>query len=109
MELTSFDCIKKVLVTTKTQKLMKTEGKVAFEVDPRANKVMIKRAVQSLWANVKVTKVATVSVPGRTKRLKKGVTVVVGAYKKAYVTMSNLEAADSASGSFGKTDKPTIV
>ena len=109
MKFTSFDLIKKVLVTTKTKKLMSAENKVAFEVDPRANKVMIKHAVEELWANVKVVKVATVSVPGRTKRLKRGLQVVVGAYKKAYVTMRNLDVADNTIKASVSTDKPAVV
>lgn len=104
MELTSFDCIKKVLVTSKTQKMMKLQNQVAFEVDPRANKVMIKKAVEQLWNNVKVTKVATITVPGRTKRLKKGLTVVVGGYKKAYVSMNNVDLGDSSVSAI-RTDK----
>jgi large subunit ribosomal protein L23 len=92
MELTSFDCIKKILVTSKSRKLLKTHGQIVFEVDPRANKIMIKRAAEELWDGVKVKKVAVITVPGRRKRLKKGVQVLVGGYKKAIVSVVDAAA-----------------
>lgn len=90
MKLTKFDCIKRVLVTQKSKMLLKQRSQVVLEVHPRANKPMIKQAAQELLGDVKVKKVAVINVPGRSKRLKRGISVVVGAHKKAIVTVVGL-------------------
>jgi large subunit ribosomal protein L23 len=105
MKLTSFDCIKKVLITSKSKKLAQNFGQIVLEIDPRANKSMIKKAAEELWENVKVKKVATMTVPGRSKRLKKGLVVVVGGYKKAIVTVSNAAALGMDAGSRDEEQK----
>jgi len=92
MELTSFDYIKKILVTSKSKKLAKTLGQIVFEVHPLANKTIIKRAVEELWSGVKVNKVAMVTVPGRHKILKRGLRVLLGGYKKAIVSVVDTES-----------------
>jgi ribosomal protein L23 len=105
MKLTSFDCIKRVLVTSKSKKLAKNYGQIVLVIDSRANKSMVKKAAEELWENVTVKKVATMTVPGRTKRLKKGLSVVVGGYKKAIITVSNASALGMAADSVMDEDK----
>ena len=95
---TAHTIIKRPLLTEKSTRLRETGGhddphvegdeyaqKIAFEVDPDANKVEIRRAVEKLF-NVKVTDVHTQIVRGKEKR--------VGRYmgrrptrKKAVVTL----------------------
>ena len=81
-----FDIIKRPCLTEKANLLQETQSKVIFKVDPRANKIEIKNAVESLF-NVKVAKVATTSMTGKRKRVgaKYGVT---SNWKKAYITLS---------------------
>jgi hypothetical protein len=45
------------------------------------------------------------TVPGRSKRLKKGLVVVVGGYKKAIVTVSNAAALGMDAGSRDEEQK----
>ena len=78
MELTSFDCIKKILVTGKSRKLLKTFGQVVLEVDPRANKIMIKKAAEEFikdnYSNAKIDslyKVATNKISENNKGVNK--------------------------------------
>jgi large subunit ribosomal protein L23 len=59
--------IRRPAVTEKGTAL-KEQNKYCFEVDPRANKIEVKRAVEVLF-NVKVAAVHTVSMRGRVKRL----------------------------------------
>lgn len=62
-----------------------TLGKYTFAVDPRANKAQIKQAVQEVF-KVKVRKVNTINMPGKTRR----VGVHTGRrpdWKKAVVTL----------------------
>ena len=73
------------LITEKTTLLKERGGVLAFRVDRRANKVEIKRAVETLF-KVKVASVRTQNVHGKVKR--------VGRFegrrsdwKKAYVTL----------------------
>lgn len=63
-----YDVLKKPLVTEKSTSLLQ-ENKYTFEVDPRANKTEIKQAVQSIF-KVKVEKVNTMRVKGKTKRVR---------------------------------------
>ncbi|MCW6653056.1 50S ribosomal protein L23 [Aerococcaceae bacterium NML191292] len=62
------------------------EGKYTFEVDRRANKTLVKQAVEALFDGVKVAKVNTINVDGKAKRMGRyaGFT---RKYKKAVVTL----------------------
>ncbi|PYS97375.1 MAG: 50S ribosomal protein L23 [Acidobacteria bacterium] len=73
------------LITEKTTLLKESKGILAFRVDRRANKIEIRRAVETLF-KVKVAGVRTENVRGKEKR--------VGRYsgkrpdwKKAYVML----------------------
>ncbi|MCL1788909.1 MAG: 50S ribosomal protein L23 [Oscillospiraceae bacterium] len=64
-----------------------TQGKYTFKVDKRANKIEIKKAIEALFAGVKVKKVNTMNVRGqlRRQRMKQGYTA---SWKKAIVTLA---------------------
>jgi large subunit ribosomal protein L23 len=72
------------LLTEKTNR-MREEHKYAFRVDPRANKIEIRRAITELF-NVHPTKCTVVNVHGKPKRLRyrSGRT---SSWKKAIVTL----------------------
>ena len=78
------DIIKKPVVTEKSTALLE-ENKYTFIVDPRANKIEIRKAVEELF-NVKVDEVRTMRVKGKFKRVRNrwGKTPEV---KKAIVTL----------------------
>lgn len=63
------------------------ENKYTFEVDRRANKTHIKQAVEAMFEGVKVSKVNTINVDGKAKRMGRyqGFT---RKYKKAVVTLT---------------------
>lgn len=61
------DIIKKPLVTEKTTGMME-DRKYAFQVDIKANKIEIKKAVEELF-KVKVQAVNTIRVTGKMKRM----------------------------------------
>jgi large subunit ribosomal protein L23 len=85
----SFDVIKKPLITEKAVSLKEDKGKVTFAVDRRANKLMIKNAVERLF-NVKVERVATILYKGKKKRFG----MIEGRrqdWKKAIVTLKEGE------------------
>lgn len=91
MKLTSYDIIRKPVITEKSMSVM-ADNKYTFIVSPTANKVQIKKAVEEIF-NVKVEDVKTMRVEGKTKRV--GVHIGKRAdYKKAVVTLaegSNIE------------------
>ncbi|MCL6633451.1 MAG: 50S ribosomal protein L23 [Alicyclobacillus herbarius] len=78
------DLIKRPVITEKSTELME-QGKYVFEVDKRANKTEIRQAVEKLFG-VKVAKVNTLRVPGKTKRVGRFVGRTPE-WKKAVVTL----------------------
>jgi large subunit ribosomal protein L23 len=65
-----FEIIKSPHLTEKANSLQEDQGKVVIKVNPTANKIEIKEAVESLF-NVKVGKVQTTKVRGKMKRVGK--------------------------------------
>ena len=61
------DVLIRPVITEKSTMLME-EGKYTFRVPLTANKVQIRQAVEKIF-NVKVEKVATIRVLGKTKRM----------------------------------------
>lgn len=85
MNLTSYDIIRKPVITEKTMAAM-AENKYTFVVHVDSNKSQIKRAVEEVF-DVKVDNVQTVNVLGKNKRM--GVHVGKRAdFKKAIVTLT---------------------
>lgn len=66
MELSVYNIIKRAIITEKSWSLLQKLGKVTFEVDTRANKVMIRHAVEKIW-DVKVDKICVINNAGKNK------------------------------------------
>jgi large subunit ribosomal protein L23 len=64
--MTVYDIIKKPVITERSMDDM-AQKKYTFEVDVRANKIEIKKAVEQIFV-VKVQKVNTVNIKGKKKR-----------------------------------------
>ena len=60
--------IRRPLVTEKSTILREASNVIAFEVDPKANKIQVKDAVEKLF-NVKVEEVRLYNVRGKMKRM----------------------------------------
>ncbi len=85
------DIIIRPLITERSTELM-AEGKYVFVVDKRANKIEIGKAIKEIF-DVKVEKVNTINVTGKTKR--RGRTVGKRAdYKKAIVKLAEGETIE---------------
>lgn len=65
--MTSYDIVKKPIITEKTELLRREYNKYTFEVSPKVNKIQIKKAIEELF-NVKVASVATLNSKSVTKR-----------------------------------------
>jgi len=80
-----YDIIKRPLMTEKTNIQKEAANQFTFEVDRRANRVEIKRAVEQIF-NVRVAGVKTMQVRGKVKQRGR----IVGKrrdWKKAIVTL----------------------
>lgn len=85
MKLTSYDIIRKPIITEKSMNEMANK-KYTFIVDVHANKVQIRNAVEEVFG-VKVEDVKTANILGKTKRV--GVHIGKRAdYKKAVVKLT---------------------
>ncbi len=86
----------KPILTEKANAQQEKLARYAFKVARKANKLEIKRAVESFYG-VNVTKVNTVVVPGKAKSRFTKSGVISGrkpAYKKAFVTVADGETID---------------
>jgi large subunit ribosomal protein L23 len=91
-----FEIIKRPLITEKTNIQKEIANQVTFEVDPRANRIDIKRAIETIF-KVKVAGVQTMQIKGKTKRRGR----FVGKrrdWKKAIVTLMPGERIDFFEG-----------
>jgi large subunit ribosomal protein L23 len=80
-----YSIIKRPLVTEKTNIQKEDSNQVTFEVDSRANRIEIKRAIEQIF-KVKVARTRTVNVKGKIKRRGR----ILGKrkdWKKAIVTL----------------------
>jgi len=86
MHLQPEDIIRRpILLTEKATRLMEDDNQIVFEVSPRANKIQIKSAIETLF-QVGVTKVRTSNVRGKIKRMGRGHGKLHN-WKKAVVTL----------------------
>jgi large subunit ribosomal protein L23 len=80
-----YDMIIKPVVTEKTTEQKEKDNQITFEVMPKANRIEIKRAIESIFS-VKVEAVRTMNIKGKVKRRGR----VIGKrknWKKAIVTL----------------------
>ena len=83
--------IRRPLVTEKSTMLREETNVIAFEVDPKANKIQVKSAVEELF-KVKVEEVRLFNVRGKMKRMGRWVGKRRD-WRKAYVRLKEGEKA----------------
>ncbi|MGD2150806.1 MAG: 50S ribosomal protein L23 [Desulfobacterales bacterium] len=91
-----YDIVKRPLITEKTSIQKEDYNQMSFEVDRKANRVEIKRAVENIF-NVNVATVRTMQVKGKTKQRGR----IVGKrrnWKKAIVKLMPGERIDFFEG-----------
>lgn len=81
----NYDIIRRPVITEKTNIQKDEANQVTFEVDPRANRVEVKRAVEQIF-KVKVADARTMNVSGKIKRRGR-ITGKRRNWKKAIVTL----------------------
>lgn len=65
--MTAYDIIKRPVITEKSESLRRDYNKFTFEVNTKANKIQIKKAIEEIF-NVKVVDIATLNIKSITKR-----------------------------------------
>lgn len=80
-----YEVLRRPILTEKADALL-TETKYVFEVDRRANKIMVKQAVETAF-DVKVVSVNIINVPAKMTRYGRRRVVSQPAWKKAIVTL----------------------
>lgn len=91
-----YDIIKRPLITEKTNIQKEDYNQITFEVDRRANRVEIKRAIEKLF-NVRVSTIRTIQIKGKRKQRGR----VIGKrkdWKKAIATLMPGERIDFFEG-----------
>jgi large subunit ribosomal protein L23 len=91
-----YSIIRRPLITEKTTRQKESHNQYAFEVDRRANKIEIKKAVEQLF-RVKVNRVNVTRVHGKVKRLGKNVGKRSD-WKKALVSLEEGQRIDFFEG-----------
>ena len=90
---TAYDIIIKPIITEKSNSLVDAKLQYTFEVDPKDNKVEIKKAIEEIF-NVKVVAVRTVNVHRKAKRVQR-YEGFKSAYKKAIVRLAPGQTIES--------------
>ena len=85
--------IKKLVLTEKSNKLGETLNQYVFRVDPEANKIEIKQAVERLF-NVHVKSVRTLNRVGKKKRERRMTYGRTSSSKRAYVALKEGDKID---------------
>jgi large subunit ribosomal protein L23 len=90
-----FDLIESIRLTEKGTLLSEKQNKYIFRVDPRANKLQIKRAIEQLFGK-KVVDVNTCNYAGKKKRERRANYGRRSHWKKAIVTLKEGEKIELA-------------
>jgi large subunit ribosomal protein L23 len=94
--MTSYDIVKRPLVTEKSTQLKDLFRQYTFQVDARANKYQIRHAVESIF-KVHVTDVKTAILRGKYRRVGRGMGKRPN-WKKAIVTLKEGEKIEFFEG-----------
>ncbi|MHB8207821.1 50S ribosomal protein L23 [Mucilaginibacter sp.] len=90
------EILRKPLLTEKVAQLTEKLNRYAFIVDPRANKIQIKAAIEKMYG-VNITDVNTMRYVGKLKSRNTKAGAVSGraaSYKKAIITLKDGEVID---------------
>lgn len=88
MQLHWREIIRRPVITEKTDKQSDFYNHYTFVVDARANKSMIKQAIELAWPQVTVEKVRVMNMPAKRARRLRRVSIRKPGWKKAIVTLS---------------------
>jgi large subunit ribosomal protein L23 len=88
-----YQVIKNVRLSEKASLLQERNNEVVFEVDPAANKLEIKQAVETIF-DKKVVAVRTANYDGKLRRKRRADQGRTARYKKAVVRLADGQSLD---------------
>lgn len=88
-----YQVIKNVRLSEKASLLQERNNEVVLEVDPAANKLEIKQAVETIF-DKKVVKVRTANYDGKLRRKRRADQGRTARYKKAIVRLADGQSID---------------
>lgn len=91
-----YHILREPVITEKSSIVGGDGSQVVFKVDRRADKTVIKKAVEKIY-NVEIAKIRTCNYQGKLKRTLRQVGRTA-AYKKAYVTLKEGNSIDIVEG-----------
>ena len=91
-----YGVVRKARLTEKSMTLQESNNQIVVQVDPQANKIEIKDAVEKLF-NVKVSDVRTINVQGKKKRIGRHMGKRAD-WKKAIVSLAEGQKVDFLEG-----------
>ncbi|HZD11441.1 MAG TPA: 50S ribosomal protein L23 [Candidatus Binatia bacterium] len=92
------EVIRRPVITEKSNILASEENQYTFVVDPRANKIQIKEAVELAWPDVTVDKVRVANMPAKRARRWRRIATRKAGWKKAIVTLAPGSSIDLFEG-----------
>ncbi len=88
-----YQIVKNVRLSEKASYLQETNNEIVLEVDRRANKIEIRRAVEQLF-DKKVVAVRTANYDGKKRRRRRADAGRTASWKKAIVRLADGESLD---------------
>ena len=98
MQLHWRDIIRRPIITEKSSFQVDLYNQYSFVVNSRANKQMIKQAVELIWPDVSVEKVRVMNMPAKRARRLRRITVRKPGWKKAVITLAPGNSIDLFEG-----------
>lgn len=92
------EIIRRPVVTEKSNLQADFHNQYTFVVHPKANKHLVKQAIELAWPNVSVEKVRIANMPGKRSRRFRRVTTRKSGWKKAIVTLEPGSSIDLFEG-----------
>jgi len=92
------EIIRRPLVTEKSNYLADLQNQYSFVVDPRANKLLVKQAIELAWPEVTVEKVRIANMPAKRARRWRRIAVRKPGWKKAVVSLAAGDSIDLFEG-----------
>ena len=82
-----YDIVYSVMITEKATNLSEKQQKYTFKVNPKANKIEIKQAIEAIFEDVAVSAVNVMNYSGKMRRMRSARYGKRSDWKKAVVTL----------------------
>lgn len=92
------EIIRRPVVTEKSSFSADILNQYTFVVHPRANKLLVKQAVELAWPDVTVEKVRIANMPAKRARRWRRMAVRKAGWKKAFVTLASGDSIELFEG-----------